>query len=341
MQKSALVVRLSSLGDVVLASSIPGALKNGIPGINITFVTKAQYVPVLKYNPFIDCLIGLENSDLSPSGMLRLISRLRRSEFDYVIDLHGNLRALIISGFAKSGMNVRVRKDGIRRRAFVHGLFRDSYRREHAARTYLKTVAGILGQVPDLAPEVYVGQDEMRSAVSFVGRIDGLKSPVIGVCPGARWPAKMWGQEKFGQLVRLITRELGGTAIVFLDEAGVVTPQGMAIEENDRSVFAFRGELGVVAALLSLGNAVVTNDSGLMHLSCALGKHVVAIFGPTTPELGFSPLGDGHRIVSKGLACQPCSVHGEKKCRLGTLECMESVSVDGVFHALKSVLGLS
>jgi len=89
---------------------------------------------------------------------------------------------------------------------------------------------------------------------------------------------------------------------------------------------------------MSKCDLIVTNDSGLMHLAVALSVPVVAIFGPTHPSLGFAPLGDNDRVICDNVDCSPCSLHGEKKCRMIQKYCFEKISPQRVKEEVESIL---
>jgi heptosyltransferase-2 len=88
--------------------------------------------------------------------------------------------------------------------------------------------------------------------------------------------------------------------------------------------------LARAAALLGECAVAVTHDSGLMHLAAARGRPVVALFGSTSPVLGFSPRGEGHAVICRDLSCQPCTVHGRESCPLGHHRCMTTIEVGEV-----------
>ena len=101
---------------------------------------------------------------------------------------------------------------------------------------------------------------------------------------------------------------------------------------------AGRLSLKQLTAFIKRCQVFVTNDSGPMHIAVAGKVPVIAIFGPTTKELGFYPYGEGNVVIEKDLACRPCGLHGGNKCPLGTFTCMKLITVDEVFNAVKEKL---
>jgi ADP-heptose:LPS heptosyltransferase len=97
----------------------------------------------------------------------------------------------------------------------------------------------------------------------------------------------------------------------------------------------FTEPLDRVAALLGHAAVAVTHDSGLMHLAAARGTRVVALFGSTSPVLGFAPVGEGHAVLCRNLPCQPCTVHGRERCPRGHFRCMTTIEADEVFDLVR------
>jgi heptosyltransferase-2 len=115
--------------------------------------------------------------------------------------------------------------------------------------------------------------------------------------------------------------------------------EGAALQRAGAGPAAYVGnDIGLIAGLLSLCPVTVTNDSGLMHLAAAVGSRVAAIFGPTSPALGFAPTAEGTRVISLGLDCSPCSYHGNVACRLGTRECFEDIDASSVADVVEEML---
>jgi len=97
-------------------------------------------------------------------------------------------------------------------------------------------------------------------------------------------------------------------------------------------------DVSLIAGLLSICPVTVTNDSGLMHLAAAVGSKVAAIFGSTSPALGFAPTARGRRVISLDLDCSPCAYHGNVPCRLGTRECFEGIEAAMVADTVEGML---
>ena len=162
--------------------------------------------------------------------------------------------------------------------------------------------------------------------------------PLVALCPGARHATKRWPEERWCALDRRLADAGWGRLVVSTRAEQLALPQlaaRIAAEARARWIVE---PLERVAALLGECAAAVTHDSGLMHLAAARGKRVVALFGSTSPVLGFAPLGEGHAVICRELSCQPCSVHGRERCPRGHFRCMRSIEPEEVWDRLRALV---
>ena len=168
---------------------------------------------------------------------------------------------------------------------------------------------------------------------------------LLVVAPGAAWETKRWPAERFAELARdLVPRTFARVAVVGtagdrvhaaavarqMQRAGVASP---VIDLTGRTTTA---ELVAVLARAAL---LVANDSAPAHVAAALGRPVVALFGPTVPAQGFAPLGARVRIAQRVLRCRPCSRHGSAYCPIGTHECLAALAAVDVAATARALLG--
>ena len=164
---------------------------------------------------------------------------------------------------------------------------------------------------------------------------------LVGIHPGSAWPTKCWPFENFAELISRIETELhlqtvivgGGKKDADLGEKLCQISQGHCANLCGKT------SLADLMALMPHFKLFITNDSGPMHIATAFNVPTLAIFGPTTRELGFFPYGHGHRVLEvKGLDCRPCALHGGRKCPKGHFKCMRLITVDDVFANVKEML---
>ncbi len=151
----------------------------------------------------------------------------------------------------------------------------------------------------------------------------------IGVCIESKWQTKRWPVERFRELIEKLS---SANQIVILGEKRE--------KFNGKNILNRTGRTTVkeLIALISLLDVLVSNDTGLIHIAAALGVKVVAIFGPTIPEMGFTPYGVRHTIIEVPLDCRPCSLHGGGKCPKGHFKCMQNIPVERVISEVEKVI---
>lgn len=327
-----LAIRLSSLGDVVLATSALRWLKERRPGARITFLTKAAFAPLLEGHPDIDALWVLDNGDRGLTGAWRMASRIHAARFDAVLDLHASLRSRFF-GAASGARVARQKAYAWNRRLRVWAKFLKLPQPPDVTLRGVQAAAELIREgAPDFAPEprLAVSPGAAAWADDFISK-SGLTAPIIAVAPGASHATKRWPAERIADAVgrpcliiggggdvapaRLVAAALPGSAVA----AGLTSPQQLA-------------------ALLARSSVLLCNDSGPMHVARALGVPVVALFGPTIEAFGFFPRGPRDRVISLPLPCKPCSVHGTEKCPITTHACMTSISSVDVSKALHAIL---
>lgn len=187
----------------------------------------------------------------------------------------------------------------------------------------------------------------LQTSVLFTDRIPEVLSlrvelpmtstkPTVFLAPGSVWSTKRWPIERFKELARtLIAQGLPVTLIGSADERDVCE----TIKAEVPEVMNFAGQKSLYESIAHLQNgiALVTNDSGAMHMAAVAGCPTVAIFGPTVLALGFRPWQTGSYVAQSPLPCRPCGKHGAKSCPIGTHACMKNVSLEDVLKGLKEV----
>lgn len=331
-----LVIRLGSLGDVVLTTPVVAALKQRHPQADVDFLVKKEYHDLLIGNPHIRRIIPFDGSrQKGLKGLLEIAGELRKEGYTHVIDLHGNLRSRVISALMAGSKTLRYDKQALKRRLLLLGF---KVQTKHTVDAYLSALKPIginVGAGLKPAPAIYLSEDEEKEALLFLER-NGIPegSIIIGINPGARWQTKRWLDEGFVELGKKVVTELGAKVLVFggPDEVELSERVGDGI---GRDAFSIAGRIGLreAAALMKRCSVFVTNDSGPMHIAAAVGTPVVAIFGPTVRGFGFSPLGKSV-VVEREIKCRPCSLHGSERCPRGHFECMKDVTVDDVMEAI-------
>lgn len=333
------MIRLSSLGDVVLATPVVELLKKHHPDAEVDFLVKKEYSELLEGNENISRIIPFDSKGTHKgvNGLHAIVRELKKEGYTHLVDLHGNLRSRIISGLLANSKTLRYKKQVLKRRMLLWGL---EPRTVHTVKAYCSSLSSLDVKTDFIPiPSIRISQEEddvARELLRTFGISDGLL--LTGLNPGAKWATKRWTEEGFVEVGKRAISELGGNVLLFggPDEKGLCERIAETIGEG---AFSVAGKTGLkeVAALIKRCNVFVTNDSGPMHIATAVGTPVVAIFGPTVQGFGFSPLGKSV-VVEKELRCRPCSLHGSEKCPKGHFECMNRIDTDEVFERVKEMV---
>jgi heptosyltransferase-2 len=329
-----LIIRLSSVGDVVLSSPLVRALHGRYPDCQIDFLVKAEYADLVRFNPHVARVIQFPDG-----GTLGDLVRLRRtvisSRYDLIIDIHDSIRSRYLS--AGAGKVTRINKRKIARALLVNFKL-DVYDYFGGApdvtARYLEAVHPWGVEDDRGGPELFFPPD-LRVAVERILSAERLApgTMCIGVCPCARHGNKMWPGEGFAESAGRLAQQHGLPVILFggADEREMCTAiEAMINSAHPRvSVLNLAGRLSLLETGCTMDRCavVLANDTGLMHIAAARGVPVVAVFGPTVRKFGFFPRGERATVVEHpGLSCRPCTHIGLPRCPLGHFRCMKEIT---------------
>lgn len=306
-----LIIRFSSIGDIVLTSPVVRCLKQQVEGAEVHFLTKKQFASVVATNPYIDKVHVYDNN------LTEVIKQLRLEEYDYIIDLHQNLRTAMVK-LRLPGINFSFNKLNVQKWLLVH--FKIDYMPQvHIVDRYLKTlqlfdvVNDGLGLNYFITPNDEVSVNELP---------ESHRKGYLALVIGANHATKVLPQERLIELCQLLDFPvllMGGPS-----EAAL----GQRIADTvGNQVFNACGKFSLnrSASLIKQARLVISHDTGLMHIAAAFKKNILSIWGNTVPEFGMYPYlpGNESRIFEvKDLPCRPCSKIGHKKCPKKHFNCM-------------------
>jgi len=321
-----LIIRLSSLGDILLTTPFIRAIKTQFPHIKIDMLIREGYADVIKLNPYIDKKLLFKKHDKSN---IALIEQLRNDNYQLVIDLQNNLRSnKIVSSLKINSVNFDKRSFD----KFLLVNFKINKLREAPPIPvrYSNTIQNL--KLDNQGLDLFTDKSANLE-------LNG-KNNLIGFCPGARHFTKRWPKEYYFELGNRLTQD-GYTIVLF----GGKIDKEICAELVDKISGAINlsnnDELLQTAADMKLCKAVVCNDSGLMHTASATGTKVIALFGSTVKEFGFAPYNCSNLILeNNSLTCRPCSHIGRSDCPKKHFDCMKSIKPEFVFEKLISFLTL-
>jgi lipopolysaccharide heptosyltransferase I len=310
-----LIIKPSSMGDVVQALPVLTALKETHPSAQVSWLVAKAFAGILAGHPRLDEVIVFDRQRFGrftfsltvAAEFMRFLGSLRRRRFTAVIDLQGLFRSGLLA--LATGAPSRV---GFRHARELAPLF---YTAEvsvgrhvvHAADRYMAAARRIglaAPQASDHLPVSAEARAAIRGRLAEAGLAPG--EPFVAVCAHARWPTKQWPPERFAAVVDRMRAAVGARAVLVgspeATEGAAAIVRRMAEPPID---LTGRTALKELAAVLAEARVMLTNDSGPMHVAAAVGTPVVAVFGPTSPALT-GPYGPGHRVLAGRAPCSPC-----------------------------------
>jgi lipopolysaccharide heptosyltransferase II len=324
--KKLLIIRLSSLGDILLVTPMLRSINAQYPHISIDFLLRKEYKETLEYNPNISNLYTYSNDEADQTNLKQ---KLKSANYDLVIDLQNNFRSKRITGVLDCGVK-RFAKKNLQK--FLLVKFKINLMKNSGAipQRYAETCEG--AQLDGSGLEIYFKNGEQGS-----GNKD---KNVIGLCPGSKHFTKMWPKEYYIELGRDLVK--AGKTVHLI---GGKSDREICAEISKNVPGAFDksadDNLLQTAEEIEKCGVVVCNDSGLMHLACAVKTPVLVFFGSTVKEFGFAPYKNKNIILENNLlSCRPCSHIGRDYCPKGHFNCMKEITPSVVIKKMDSILEL-
>ncbi len=339
-----LIVKPSSLGDVIHALPFLKAVKDSFPGARVDWVISKSLKGLLEDNPLIHELIVFDKDSWKEiknlPGTISEIKGLRKilksKRYDMVIDLQGLLRSGLITFLTPASMKVGF-KQAREGSHYFYNLKIPGNGAVHAVDKCLEVATVIGAKSKKIEFPLFL---DMKARERVARLIDNIPEYVV-IAPSARWATKRWPAGNFSSLIKrislpcIIAGSRGDSEIAREIIRGIQnTEQGTRTATTVN--LCGRTSLKELVVLIDGAKAVVSNDSGPMHIAAALNKPLVAIFGPTDPAKT-GPYGyqenRNMKVIRTSVPCSPCR---KKRCRESV--CMKDISVDTVFNALEEYL---
>jgi heptosyltransferase-2 len=303
-----LVVRFSSIGDIVLTTPVVRILKKQL-NAQVHFLTKSAYVSILKNNPYIDSVYQIDHS------INEVITDLKKEKYDYLIDLHHNLRTLIL----KFRLGVPSRSfNKLNMEKFMLTVFKmDSLPEVHIVDRYLDAVTN-LGVKNDNEGLDFFLKDE--------DKVDLLDFPkeYIAFIIGGQHATKILPKKKIVSIIKKAEKPV----LLIGGPEDAIRGEQISIQTENTINTCGKYSLLQSAFLIQEAHLVITHDTGMMHIASAFKKTIYSVWGNTVPVFGMYPYkaDENSKIIEvKGLNCRPCSKIGHDKCPKGHFKCMQEI----------------
>ncbi|MBU2649137.1 glycosyltransferase family 9 protein [bacterium] len=342
--KRVLIIRFSSLGDIILLTPLFREIRRYFPEVRLDFLTSTTFAGVCANNPHIHRLMAIDRRQ-GVQALNRFIGEHPRDTYDLVIDAHRSLRSrLLILKWLGLFSGLGRKTASIDKRSFKRNLLlltginclREGISQREA---YLNLIKHLTGSAPlNMSTELFPGSREKQKAAGIIRahQLEGKK--VVALGPGASFPGKCWPKESFLELSEALQKQ--GYPVILLG-AGHETEPGWIDENSRKNPLNLAGMLSFLetAALLEHCHLVVSNDSAVVHFAEAMQVPALAIFGPTVREFGYAPFLDRSRIMEIELKCRPCSRNGKGDCKNRIQrQCLRDIKAETVLNASLQIL---
>lgn len=339
-----LIIRFSSIGDIVLASPLIRVLRTNFPKAQIDFLVKSKYAELVRFNHHLSSVIELKTAESKELRALK--EKIRQEQYDVIFDIHNSLRSRYLRMFSGAKVIAVIHKRVFERFMLIKFKWNFYKNAVPVAQRYLETAESFGLHDDGKGLEIFIPDETLFSVSLMMSkyRLDRYNT-VVGIAPSAKHNTKMWLSERFAEVTLEAARTHHATVILFGSSEDISRCDEIAQYVNTSlgtdAAINLAGKLSLLetAAALDFCDVVLCNDTGIMHLAAARKRNLVAIFGPTVKEFGFFPYGTRATVIEQnGLPCRPCTHIGSAVCPRGHFRCMKDTTVDQVLHALTSML---
>jgi len=322
MPTKILIVRFSSIGDIVLTTPVIRCLKKQYSGeVEIHYLTKLTFAPILKANPYVNKILSIDKD------VKEVSQQLKNEDYDFVIDLHGNLRSAIVKKIVNA-KSLRFDKLNVEKWLMVNFKM-DRLPALHIVDRYMECVKSLsikndnegLDYFIPTEDEIDINSLPVEFQNGFIGFAIGgqhytKKLPiekVIEICSKLNMPVVILGGKEDKE---------DGDKIANSVETAIYNGAG-------------KYKINQSASLVKQANKIITNDTGIMHIAVAFEKDIISVWGNTIPKFGmypYLPEGKGSSYIAEvnNLSCRPCTKLGYDKCPKGHFKCMMDIDVDAI-----------
>jgi ADP-heptose:LPS heptosyltransferase len=300
---------------------------------------KQEFSVVLTGNPYLSTIIPFDKTG-GKKELMKTRKLVKENQYTHIIDIQRNIRSIavsagtgaIVSGFSKK---IIARDLLIRFGINIYREIKPVYLR------YFESVRKLGVSYDGNGTEVFPPDTELQKVEDILKQKNLTGKPLLVVAPGAQWENKRWTPEGFAAAADTFCRQSGSITILIGGPGDVeICRQVSSLMKSDSLNLAGKLSLMGSAALLGKAEMVFTNDTGMLHMAQAMKTKVVAVFGPTTAELGFYPLPENSRVAEIEISCRPCTQKGLHQCPKKHFRCMNDTKPEQVSDLAMELISL-
>ena len=325
-----LIIRFSSIGDVILTTPLIRCLRAAYPACQIDFLVKKEFSIVLSGNPHLSNIIVFDKKE-GNEEISRIRNLVKANKYTHILDIQRNIRSVLISlgsGAAVTGFSKKLLARDLLIR-FGTNLYKEI---KPVYLRYFESVAALGVTYDGGGTEVFPATSEAENVKETLKQNKfATGNPILVVAPGAQWENKRWPAEGFAAAADTFCLNTGASSVLIGGPGDVEICRQVQLLMKTPSL-SLAGKLSLMGSASLLGQAamVFTNDTGMLHMAQAMKSPVVAVYGPTTRELGFFPLPANSRVAETDISCRPCTQKGLHSCPKKHFRCMNDIKPEVV-----------
>jgi ADP-heptose:LPS heptosyltransferase len=315
-----LVVRFSSIGDIVLTTPILRCIKQQLKDVELHYVTKHNFLSVIDNNIYVDKVFAIKDS------LKDVIPQLKKENYDYVIDLHHNVRTLRLKtalgkkSFSFNKLNWE--------KFLIVNFKKNKLPPIHIVDRYFETLQSLGVKNDGKGLDYFINEKDEIDIPSTLPTLfhDDYNALVVG---GSYFTKQI----PINKLKEICTKSSLPLILLGGKEDAAIAEQVYQFHKNKTINLCGKLNLNQSASIIQQANKVITSDTGLMHIAAAFKKDIISLWGNTIPEFGMGPYlaGNNSQILEvKELSCRPCSKLGYKKCPKGHFKCMNDIEIKSI-----------
>lgn len=342
--KRILIIRFSSLGDIILLTPLFRETRKRFPAVKIDFLTSTTFATLCSNNPHLNRIITLERTK-GLKEVNRVIQQNLANNYDLILDAHRSIRSrlLLLRWFGWSYFLTkrisRIDKRSFKRNLLILtgvNLLKNHLNQRQAYCLLLKRFTDLSQQ--NTHTELFPGEREQQHVNQLMAQFQLNNAKLIAIDPGASFSGKCWPKEHYLELIAMLQQR--GYKVILV--GGEKNQEALWIYRNSKQKpVNMTGLLSFLdsAELLRHCQLSISNDTALAHFAEAMEKPAISIFGPTSKEFGFAPFLEKSKLIEIPLKCRPCSRNGKGKCRNKIdRQCLGEIPVETVLKEALQIL---
>ena len=338
--RAILVLRFSSIGDIIQTTSVVGSLKCAFPDASIDFMTLSKYAPLLEGHPHINKVHALDINARYMS-LKRVGFEMETMGYDLAIDLHNTTRSRIIRKAMVKTKTVSIKKPRwVRFKLFA--LHWNEFSDNFSVRTWLNEPlkSFLKKDMIQSKTELFISNTEKFNARSLI-KSKGINSSYFVIAPGAAWSQKRWLADRYATVINQCIRDYGLSPVLIGGSRDAICD--LIKNTTSSKVVDLHGKTNLreSLAIVSQAKFVLGSDTGFIHAGEALKVPAITLLGPTSRQTGAGIFNKGSQVVEQSeLWCRPCSQNGSIPCYRKEQYCMTGIRTEDVIDAVGRVVSI-